>query len=140
METVTINDTKNEEWYIETNTCFVGPMCDLRKEWNSYHSTDRNMYYIPRIEVRKVDAEDVLEWIYERMDDDGYDNMAGMLWEETTDDFKKRLQSVLDEISNFGAAEVYYPVWKVGLCRRNYSRNRRNDKRKTEKTSDFKTN
>lgn len=109
METVTINDTENEEWYIETNTYFVGPMCDLRQEWNTYHSTDRNMYYIPRIEVRKVDAEDVLEWIYERMADDGYDNMAGMLWEETTEDFKKRLQSVLDEISNFGAAEVYYP-------------------------------
>ena len=104
METVTINDTKNEEWYIETNTYFVGPMCDLRQEWNTYHPTDRNMYYIPRI-----DADDVLEWIYERMADDGYDNMAGMLWEETTDDFKQRLQKVLDEISRFGAAEVYYP-------------------------------
>ncbi len=30
METVTINDTKNEDWYIETDTYFVAPMCDLR--------------------------------------------------------------------------------------------------------------
>lgn len=109
METVTINDTENEECYIETNTYFVGPMCDLRQEWNSYHSTDRNMYYIPRIEVRKVDVGDVLEWIYDRMADDGYENMAGMLWEATTDDFKQRLQAGLDEISKFGAAEVYIP-------------------------------
>ena len=109
METVTINDTENEEWYIETDTFFVAPMCDLRQEWNSYHPTDRNMYYIPRIEVQKVDANDVLEWIYDRMADDGYENMAGMLWEETTDDFKQRLQAVLDEISKFGAAEVYIP-------------------------------
>ena len=109
METVTINDTENEEWYIETNTCFVAPMCDLRSEWNTYHPTDRNMYYIPRIEVRKVDAADVLEWIYDSMEDNGYDNMAEMLWDETTEDFKQRLQAVLDEISNFGAAKVYYP-------------------------------
>ena len=109
METVTINDTKNEEWYIETDTFFVAPMCDLRQEWNSYCPTDRNMYYIPRIEVQKVDANDVLEWIYDRMADEGYENMAGMLWEETTDDFKQRLQAVLDEISNFGAAKVHYP-------------------------------
>lgn len=109
METVTINDTKNEEWYIETETCFVAPMCDLRQEWNSYHPTDRNMYYIPRIEVQKVDASDVLEWIYDRMADDGYENMAEMLWDDTTDYFKQRLQEVLDEISKFSAAEVYYP-------------------------------
>ena len=43
------------------------------------------------------------------MEDNGYDNMAGMLWEETTEDFKQRLQAVLDEILNFGAAKVYYP-------------------------------
>ena len=109
METVTINDTKNEEWYIETETYFVAPMCDLRQEWNSYHPTDRNMYYIPRIEVQKVDASYVLEWIYDRMADDGYENMAEMLWDDTTDDFKQRLQEVLDEISKFSAAEVYYP-------------------------------
>lgn len=67
------------------------------------------MYYIPRIEIRKVDASDVLEWIYDHMEDNGYDNMAEMLWEETTEEFKQRLQAVLDEISNFGAAKVYYP-------------------------------
>ena len=109
----TINEIQDDELLFNEQTHSQIEACDLKHEWNSYHPTDRNMYYIPRIEVQKVDANDVLEWIYDRMADDGYENMAGMLWEETTDDFKQRLQAVLDEISKFGAAEVYIPDKRI---------------------------
>ena len=41
------------------------------------------------------------------MEDDGYEEMSIQLWNDTTDEFRKRFQALLDEISSFPSAKVY---------------------------------
>ena len=55
----------------------------------------------------KLSAESVLDWIYEYMEQDGYEDMFVHLWDNTSEEFKQRVQALLDEISNFPSAKVY---------------------------------
>lgn len=48
-----------------------------------------------------------LDWIYEYMEQDGYEDMFVHLWDGTSEEFKQRMQGLLDEISNFPSAKVY---------------------------------
>ena len=105
----TINEIQDDELLFNEQTHSQIEACDLKHEWNSLNEDERSGWRTSKERTIKLFAETILDGIYDSMADDGYENMAGMLWEETTDDFKQRLQAVLDEISKFGAAEVYIP-------------------------------
>ena len=74
-----------------------------------------------RKEQSNYSAESVLDWIYEYMEQDGYEDMFVHLWDGTSEEFKQRMQGLLDEISNFPSAKVYdidedinpFTNWKV---------------------------
>lgn len=55
---------------------------------------------------QKISAESVLDWIYDSMDSGGYEDMFVYLWDDTSEEFKQRLQKILDEISNFPSAMI----------------------------------
>ena len=40
------------------------------------------------------------------MEDDGYEDMRSNLWDDTSEEFKQRMQALLDEISNFPSARI----------------------------------
>ena len=40
------------------------------------------------------------------MEQDGYEDMFVYLWDDTDEEFKQRMQGLLDEISNFPSAVV----------------------------------
>lgn len=80
---------------------------DLKSEWNSLSVADRSGFRISKGRVKKMSVESVLDWIYDDMEDDGYEEMSIHLWDDTTEEFKQRFQVLLDEISNFPSAKVY---------------------------------
>lgn len=40
------------------------------------------------------------------MDLEGYEDMFSYLWDDTSEEFKQRMQGLLDEISNFPSAVI----------------------------------
>lgn len=80
---------------------------ELKHEWNSLSVDERSGFRTSKEKVNKFFAETVLDWIYDSMEDDGYEEMSIHLWNDTTEKFKQRFQELLDEISEFPSAKVY---------------------------------
>ena len=103
----TINEIQDyEQVYDELNDEQIYA-CDLKSEWNSLSIDERNNFRSTKERIIKLSAESVLDWIYDSMQDDGYEEMSIHLWNDTTDEFKQRFQALLDEISSFPSAKVY---------------------------------
>ena len=54
----------------------------------------------------KISAEIVLDWIYESIAENGYEDMFNYLWDDTSEEFKQRMQALLDEISDFRSVVI----------------------------------
>ena len=80
---------------------------DLKREWNSLNEDERSGWKTLKERTIKLSAEIVLDGIYENMESDGYEDMFVHLWDDTSEEFKQRMQALLDEISNFPSAKVY---------------------------------
>ena len=80
---------------------------DLKNEWNSLNEDERSGWRTLKERSIKLSAESVLDWIYEYMEQDGYEDMFVHLWDDTSEEFKQRMQALLVEISNFPSAKVY---------------------------------
>ena len=80
---------------------------ELKHEWNLLSVDERSGFRTSKEKVNKFSAETVLDWIYDSMEDDGYEEMSIYLWDDTTEKFKQRMQALLDEISSFPNAKVY---------------------------------
>lgn len=103
----TINEIQDyEQVYDERNDEQIYA-CDLKREWNSLSIDDRSDFRSTKKRTIKLSAETILDWIYDSMEDDGYEEMSIQLWNDTTDEFRKRFQALLDEISSFPSAKVY---------------------------------
>ena len=81
-------------------------VCDLKCEWNSLNEDERSGWRTLKEREIKLSAESVLDWIYEYMEQDGYEDMFVCLWDDTSEEFKQRMQGLLDEISNFPSAVI----------------------------------
>ena len=103
----TINEIKDDDLVFNEQTHSQIYACDLKREWNSLSIDERNNFRSTKERIIKLSAETVLDWIYDSMEDDGYEEMSIHLWNDTTDEFKQRFQALLDEISNFPSAKVY---------------------------------
>lgn len=104
----TINEIKDDELVFNEQTHSQIEACDLKIDWNSFNEDERSGWRILKErEKAKISAESVLDWIYDSMDSEGYEDMFSYLWDDTSEDFKQRMQALLDEISNFPSAKVY---------------------------------
>jgi hypothetical protein len=103
----TINEIQDDELLFNEQTHSQIEACDLKHEWNSLSVDERSGFRTSKEKVNKFSAETVLDWIYDSMEDDGYEEMSIHLWDDTTEKFKQRFQELLDEISEFPSAKVY---------------------------------
>ena len=103
----TINEIKDDDLVFNEQTHFQIYVSDLKHEWNSLNENERSGWRTLKERRNKLSAESVLDWIYDSMEDDGYEEMSIHLWNDTTDEFKQRFQALLDEISSFPSAKVY---------------------------------
>ena len=103
----TINEIKEDDLVINEQTDSQIYACDLKREWNSLNEDERSVWRTLKERTIKLSTESVLDWIYEYMEQDGYEDMLVHLWNDTSEEFKQRMQGLLDEISNFPSAKVY---------------------------------
>lgn len=80
---------------------------DLKREWNLLDVDQRSDWWTLKERKIKLSVESILDWIYEYMEQYGYEDMFVHLWNDTSEEFKQRMQGLLDEISNFPSAKVY---------------------------------
>ncbi len=104
---ITINEIEDDVLIFDENNEFKLYGYELKSEWNSLSIDERNNFRTTKERIIKLSAESVLDWIYDDMEDDGYEEMSMHLWNDTTEDFKQRFQVLLDEISGFPSAKVY---------------------------------
>lgn len=103
----TINEIEDDVLIFDENNEFQLYGYELKRKWNSLSIDERNNFRSTKERIIKLSAETVLDWIYDSMEDDGYEEMSIHLWNDTTDEFKQRFQALLDEISSFPSAKVY---------------------------------
>lgn len=104
---ITINEIKDDDLVFNEQTDSQIYVSDLKREWNSLNEDERSDWRTLKERAIKLSAESVLDWIYEYMEQDGYEDMFDLLWDDTSEEFKQRMQGLLDEISNFPRAKVY---------------------------------
>ena len=102
----TINEIKDDDLVFNEQTHSQIYVCDLKREWNSLNEDERSGWRTLKERTIKLSAGTVLDWIYEYMEQDGYEDMFVHLWDDTDEEFKQRLQGLLDEISNFPSAVI----------------------------------
>lgn len=103
----TINEIQDHKLVFDERNDSQIYVFDLKREWNSLSIDERSSFRTLKERAIKLSAESVLDWIYEYMESDGYEDMFIHLWDDTSEEFKQRLQGLLDEISNFPSAKVY---------------------------------
>lgn len=103
----TINEIKDDELVFNEQTHSQIEAYDLKRDWNSLNEDERSGWRTLKERTIKLSAESVLYWIYDYMEQDGYEDMFIHLWDGTSEEFKQRMQGLLDEISNFPSAKVY---------------------------------
>lgn len=103
----TINEIQDDELLLDEQNDSQIYACDLKREWNSLNEDERSVWRTLKERTIKLSAGTVLDWIYEYMEQDGYEDMFVHLWDNTPEEFKQRAQALLDEISNFPSAKVY---------------------------------
>ena len=104
---ITINEIKDDELLFNEQTQSQVEASDLKHEWNSLNEDERSGWRTSKERTIKLYAESVLDWIYDGMDSEGYEDMFDFLWNDTSEEFKQRMQGLLDEISDFPSAKVY---------------------------------
>lgn len=103
----TINEIQDDELVLDERNDSEIYACDLKREWNSLNEDERSGWRSLKERKIKLSAESVLDWIYDSMDSEGYEDMIVNLWNDTSEEFKQRMQGLLDEISNFPSSKVY---------------------------------
>lgn len=103
----TINEITDDELIFNERCEFQLYGYELKREWNSLSVDDRSSFRTSKERTTKLSAESILDGIYEDMESNGYEEMFVHLWNDTNEEFKQRMQALLDEISNFPSAKVY---------------------------------
>lgn len=103
----TINEIKDDDLVFNEQTHSQIYVSDLKNEWNSLNEDERSGWRTLKERTIKLSAGFVLDWIYDYMEQDGYEDMFDLLWNDTSEEFKQRMQGLLDEISDFPSAKVY---------------------------------
>lgn len=103
----TINEITDDELIFNERCEFQLYGYELKREWNSLSVDDRSSFRTSKERTIKLSAKSVLDSIYDEMDSEGYEDMFDALWNDTSEEFKQRMQGLLDEISDFPSAKVY---------------------------------
>lgn len=104
---ININDV-NSEYLAHSDWIDLELTEDVKKRWNNMSRKERSNYFGCKHSYFKPDAKEVLEDIYRDYEEViGIEDGIERLWNNTTDDFVMRFQSMLDEISNFSQAEYF---------------------------------
>ncbi|MGM9884450.1 hypothetical protein [Streptococcus hyointestinalis] len=86
-----------------------------KEEWDTLPTKEKVGWYLAERRRVKVEALKVINHIIDDMVEQGYDDMDIILQENIGDEQIAKMQSVLDELFDNSAADVFHPVKLVGL-------------------------
>ncbi|TFU96620.1 hypothetical protein, partial [Streptococcus cuniculi] len=89
------------------------PIESLIELWEDMSFEEKEGWHTTVCERLKTDAESVIEYVIERLAEDGYEEMDVMLYDRLPTDAIDKLQAVLDELFDNSAADVYYPAERI---------------------------
>ena len=87
----TINEIKDDDLVFNEQTHSQIYVCDLKREWNSLNEDERSDWKTLKERTIKLSAESVLNWIYDDMEMEGYEEMSLYLWNDTSEEFKQKM-------------------------------------------------
>ncbi|WP_161979826.1 hypothetical protein [Streptococcus sp. S784/96/1] len=89
------------------------PIEVLRSEWASMTIEEKQDWFTTTCERSRIEADDVIDYITERISNDGYEDMDLFLIDQLPPNATEKLQAVLDELFDNDAADVYYPAERI---------------------------
>jgi hypothetical protein len=108
-----IYDIPNDTFVIKNGDTL--PIEDLRSQWEDLTNEEKQDWHTTTCKRLKIDASTVIDRIIESLADTGYEEMDVMLYEQLPKDASEKLQTVLDELFDNGAADVYYPDERIDV-------------------------
>ncbi|OHX27736.1 hypothetical protein BKX95_03760 [Streptococcus iniae] len=103
-----IHDIPNDTLVIKNED--ILPIEILRSEWESMTHEEKEGWYTTTCERSRIEADDVIDYITEKIANDGYEDMDIMLIDALPSDATEKLQAVLDYLFDNDSADVYYPT------------------------------
>lgn len=109
MKTVTINEIDSDSYYWDENKGETGGIDQLKKDWNYMEVRNRTGLFTLKETPFDIDARSVLVQLYEQLSESemGYEDLYERLGADTTDEYVKQLQEVLNKINDFPTAKAY---------------------------------
>lgn len=109
MKMVTINEIDSDSYYWDENRGETYGVDQLKKDWNYMEVRNRTGLFTLKETPFKIDARSVLSELYEQLAESemGYEDLYERLEADTTDEYVKELQKVLDKINDFPTAKAY---------------------------------
>ena len=106
MKMVTINEIDSDSYYWDENEETIEGVDQLKMDWNDLPVEKRTGLFTLEKVPFEIDARSVLEELYEKLAESaqGYEDTYDCLENDTTDEYVKELQDVLDKINDFPTA------------------------------------
>lgn len=106
MKMVTINEIDSDSYYWDENEETIEGVDQLKMDWNDLPVEKRTGLFTLEKVPFEIDARSVLEELYEKLaeSEQGYEDTYDCLEDDTTDEYVKELQDVLDKINDFPTA------------------------------------
>lgn len=106
MKMVTINEIDSDSYYWDENEETIEGVDQLKMDWNDLPVEKRTGLFTLEKVPFEIDARSVLEELYEKLaeSEQGCEDTYDCLENDTTDEYVKELQDVLDKINDFPTA------------------------------------
>lgn len=106
MKMVTINEIDSDSYYWDENEETIEGVDQLKMDWNDLPVEKRTGLFTLEKVPFEIDARSVLEELYEELaeSEQGHEDTYDCLENDTTDEYVKELQDVLDKINDFPTA------------------------------------
>ncbi|VDZ41178.1 Uncharacterised protein [Streptococcus dysgalactiae subsp. dysgalactiae] len=103
-----LSDIPNDTLVIKDG--YAMPIEFLSDNWEIMTREEKQGWHTTTCERSIIEADDVIDYITEKMANDGYEDMDTMLIDALPPDATEKLQAVLDYLFDNDAADVYYPA------------------------------
>lgn len=95
---ISINDVKDDELFNTKSNEFI-KFKEIKEKWNSMSLSDRKFHEVPNKLKPALYADEMIELIYDYIEEEMDFDIPENIWEETDKDFIGRFQNLLNEIA-----------------------------------------
>ena len=95
---ISINDVKDGELFNTESNQWI-KVKEIKEKWNSMSFHDRKFYEVPNVRKPALYADEMIEWIYDYIEEETDLDIPENIWEEIDKDFIARFQNLLNEIA-----------------------------------------